>query len=318
MLVGRPPFTGSAFEIMQAHTMGTVAPFRELRPDCPPELEAAVLRMLARQPEQRFPTVAEAVEAFGGYTPGTRDPLRIELARLVTPDAPTSPPGWKSLTPIPTPQPGSATPVTPQSVPAVRAQATSHPLRRSRSRATCADHSPRSRRLLVLGLAGGLATIALGALAAVSLWPGTHPGGQEQAAATSPEGALTSSAPVSGGYGRGAAPSRLPGKPTRRRWPLLPSSRHLVAPMPAVQPRTLPQPPNSPPVACSRSPWASLRSRWKWVGPWCCAARWPRGRPAIGGRMASDGSHPRRTWPQSPPSPATRLSCGCSAKARPR
>ena len=84
MLTGQPPFSGSPFEIMQAHTSATLPSIREQRDDCPPEMEAAVLRMLAKDPAERFADVAEAIEAVGGYLPGPQDPLRLELARLVT------------------------------------------------------------------------------------------------------------------------------------------------------------------------------------------------------------------------------------------
>ncbi len=127
MLVGHPPFDGSPFEIMQGHTSSVVPGIVEQRADCPLELEAAVLRMLAKDPEERFPTIAEAIEAIGGYLPGPRDPLRLELAHLVKPDiqAPTA--GWGSLAPIP--------PRTPSPVPASRTPApapATPPRRRSR------------------------------------------------------------------------------------------------------------------------------------------------------------------------------------------
>jgi len=65
MLTGHPPFSGSPFEIMQAHTATPPPGIRDRRPDCPAELEAAVLRMLAKNPEDRFVDVAEAIEAIG-------------------------------------------------------------------------------------------------------------------------------------------------------------------------------------------------------------------------------------------------------------
>jgi len=173
MLVGRPPFTGSPFEIMQAHTMGAVGPFRDLRPDCPPELEAAVLHMLARDPAERFPTVAEAIEAVGGYLPGPRDPLRLELARLVRPDAPAPPPGWKGLTPIPSQHP------TPLPAAAVATPA-----------GGTAAVATRPRRKLLLPLAVGLPVlVTLGVVAAIALK------GRGQATPETP-GAAAATAPL--------------------------------------------------------------------------------------------------------------------------
>lgn len=83
MLTGRPPFAGSPFEVMQAHTATPPPSIREQRSECPAEVEAAVLRMLAKNPEDRFPTIAEAIESLGGHLPGPRDPIRADLAGLV-------------------------------------------------------------------------------------------------------------------------------------------------------------------------------------------------------------------------------------------
>ncbi len=85
MLTGNAPFQGSPFEVMHAHTAKAPPGIRERRSDCPAGLEAAVLRMLAKEPSDRFPTVAEAIEAIGGYLPGPQDPIRLDLAHLVRP-----------------------------------------------------------------------------------------------------------------------------------------------------------------------------------------------------------------------------------------
>jgi hypothetical protein len=82
MLTGRVPFEGTAFTVMQGHTDREPPAIRPLRPDCPVELEWAVLRMLAKRPGERFTSFGEAMEALGA-TPLTRDdPIRGELKRL--------------------------------------------------------------------------------------------------------------------------------------------------------------------------------------------------------------------------------------------
>jgi serine/threonine-protein kinase len=56
LLTGRPPFVGrSALEVLIAHAHQPPAPLREHRPDVPADLEAVVLRCLAKDPAQRFP-----------------------------------------------------------------------------------------------------------------------------------------------------------------------------------------------------------------------------------------------------------------------
>ena len=164
MLAGQAPFTGSAFEIMQAHASTPVPEIRARRPDCPPEVEAAVLRMLAKEPGDRFPTAAEAIEAIGGYLPGPRDPLRMELVRLVRPDTAAPTEGWVPLDPIPSrsPSPVPAVPLPPPSSPARR-----HP----------------RLSVLVGGMVGLVAVVVL-AMTLVRGWPGDEPA---QAAIKPPE-----------------------------------------------------------------------------------------------------------------------------------
>ncbi|MDP1861004.1 MAG: protein kinase [Gemmatimonadaceae bacterium] len=84
MLTGRAPFTGSSFAVMQAHTMQAPAPIRDARPDCPEELESAVLRMLAKHREERFPNVRAALTALGAHPISTsdEDPVRHTLVAL--------------------------------------------------------------------------------------------------------------------------------------------------------------------------------------------------------------------------------------------
>ncbi|MDW8241994.1 MAG: protein kinase [Thermogemmata sp.] len=69
-LTGRMPFAeGSAVEKMMAHQTRQPVSIRQLVADVPAELEAIVLRMMAKKPEERFGTceeVAEALEPFVG------------------------------------------------------------------------------------------------------------------------------------------------------------------------------------------------------------------------------------------------------------
>jgi serine/threonine protein kinase len=69
-LTGRVPFPeGSAVEKMMAHQMKQPTPLRQLVPDVPPEMEAIIMRLMAKKPEERYGTceeVAEALEPFVG------------------------------------------------------------------------------------------------------------------------------------------------------------------------------------------------------------------------------------------------------------
>ncbi len=93
MITGVPPFTGSTYSVIQAHVEQPPRPLREHTEHCPPELETAILRMLAKNPEDRWPGMAQALSALGAAPLPEDDPLRAELSRLATDGARTSFPG---------------------------------------------------------------------------------------------------------------------------------------------------------------------------------------------------------------------------------
>lgn len=82
MLCGRTPFSGSHYSIMMAHTQERPDAIPELRPDCPPEIARAVERMLAKQPEERWPDLDQAVTALGGEHLGYQHPTRAKIVTL--------------------------------------------------------------------------------------------------------------------------------------------------------------------------------------------------------------------------------------------
>jgi serine/threonine protein kinase/uncharacterized protein YjdB len=86
MITGSPPFEGSTFTVMQAHVERAPRPLGELRAECGPDLEAAILRMLAKDRSARFPKMADAMTALGAAPLADGDPLRDELSLLVNPD----------------------------------------------------------------------------------------------------------------------------------------------------------------------------------------------------------------------------------------
>lgn len=86
MLTGTPPFVGTNFVVMHAHTEIQPRTIRESRPDCPAELDEAIMRMLAKEPTQRWPSLPHALAAMGATLIGEDDPIREELIGLATPD----------------------------------------------------------------------------------------------------------------------------------------------------------------------------------------------------------------------------------------
>ncbi len=95
MVTGVAPFIGSTLTVMQAQVEQPPTPIRERVPDCPPDLEAAILRMLAKDPAERFPNMADAKMALGATPLLEDDPLLAELSRLAA--ASSTPPA----TPVP-------------------------------------------------------------------------------------------------------------------------------------------------------------------------------------------------------------------------
>ena len=84
MITGRAPFAGggSLMEIMRMHFFETPAPLQSVRPECPPGLAAAIGRMLAKEPEQRWPSVEEAIAAAGHASVERGDPVRSHMIDL--------------------------------------------------------------------------------------------------------------------------------------------------------------------------------------------------------------------------------------------
>jgi serine/threonine-protein kinase len=73
LLTGQPPFVaGSHMDVVLAHLQETPRPISDLRPDCPADLADAIMRMLAKKPEERWPSMRDAVTAIGG---NSREPL---------------------------------------------------------------------------------------------------------------------------------------------------------------------------------------------------------------------------------------------------
>jgi serine/threonine-protein kinase len=64
-LTGAPPFLGrTAMEVMVAHARDPVTPLTQVRPDVPVDLEAVVLRCLAKNPDDRYPDAPSLAQAL--------------------------------------------------------------------------------------------------------------------------------------------------------------------------------------------------------------------------------------------------------------
>jgi serine/threonine protein kinase len=64
LLAGRPPFEGDPMQLMRQHLSAEVPSIVAFNPNVPPALNGIFARAMAKQPEQRFPSVASFAEAF--------------------------------------------------------------------------------------------------------------------------------------------------------------------------------------------------------------------------------------------------------------
>ena len=81
MLTGQPPFAGTGMATMLAHTEQIPPSIRATRADVPESIDDAVMRMLAKKPEDRFPDLAAAIQAFDAHPLGALGPVRAENVR---------------------------------------------------------------------------------------------------------------------------------------------------------------------------------------------------------------------------------------------
>lgn len=88
MLTGTLPFTAETLmEMFLAQTNQSPSPILQRRPDCPPRLVEIVERMMAKSPENRWPSMDDVVGALGPlHQPSTREGTRASLQELARED----------------------------------------------------------------------------------------------------------------------------------------------------------------------------------------------------------------------------------------
>ena len=86
LLTGKVPFASdSAIGLMYHHVHTAPEPIENLRPDLPPGMAAAIMKMLAKDPVERWPGLEPAIDAIGEpRRSGMVDPVRDELASLAS------------------------------------------------------------------------------------------------------------------------------------------------------------------------------------------------------------------------------------------
>ena len=64
LLAGRPPFVGGMEQLMYQHFNAKPTPPSAFNPQIPETIDAVILRALAKNPEERFPSIADFASAF--------------------------------------------------------------------------------------------------------------------------------------------------------------------------------------------------------------------------------------------------------------
>src|SRR3989442_413172 len=100
MLTGKPPFEGdSIMSVMYAHFNRRPRPVSALRPECPPNLDAAVMRMLEKDPRARWPGMEDVVAVCGRPSLRQDDPIRSQMVTLARGGSRAQPLAQMSLAP---------------------------------------------------------------------------------------------------------------------------------------------------------------------------------------------------------------------------
>ncbi|MCI0456255.1 MAG: serine/threonine protein kinase [Gemmataceae bacterium] len=187
LLTAAPPFGGpeydSTLKKLAAHANTAVPSIRQARPDVPEELEALLLRLLAKDAEDRPATPGEVAAALAPFTAGSDLPALVERGRLAQArpltdsQVPTAPHG-KVLRPLPGDRlaaggPGRADRLSPGITPRIPGEYEPTPAPETTPRPQRSRRS-RSRAVLLLSALATvvLATAALAWLAGLTEGPG--------------------------------------------------------------------------------------------------------------------------------------------------
>ncbi len=68
MLGGQTPYQGTPFQVMEGHCRKRPRPITDLRPDCPPDIEATLTRLMSRAPEERFVSSRRMVDDIRAWS----------------------------------------------------------------------------------------------------------------------------------------------------------------------------------------------------------------------------------------------------------
>ena len=86
MMVGHAPFVGSMEQVMYQHFSAQPLPPSAYNPQLPPAVDSVILRALAKQPADRFPSIADFAAAFEQATQSSPDLLLLGPEQTIASD----------------------------------------------------------------------------------------------------------------------------------------------------------------------------------------------------------------------------------------
>jgi hypothetical protein len=211
MLTGEPPFAGGGLmATMYAHVHQPPEPVEKLRPDCPEGLRNAVMRMLAKEAGDRWPSIEDIIAVIGSPSLTPDDPSRSQLIAI----AKTGQRGGLAVTTPKSPIPLLRTPSPLLRASAAGAGASAAQAPPPSDATTGVAIPPRRTSAFSLALALGGVLVGVGSIGvALKIRSPAHPGGAETGAAAplaaTPPAATPPApppAPVVPGNTRSAAP----------------------------------------------------------------------------------------------------------------
>jgi serine/threonine-protein kinase len=225
MLTGTPPFTGGGLmATMYAHVHQQPEPVEKLRPDCPEGLRTAVMRMLAKEAGDRWPSIEDIISVIGSPALMPDDPSRSQLIAI----AKTGQRGGLAVTTPKSPIPLLRTPSPLLRAPAAGAAASAAQAPPPSDATSGAASAPRHTSAFSLALALGGVLVGVGSIAvALKIRSPAREGGAAETGAAA------------------AAPATPPPPPTV---PVVPGNARPAVPAPpaaaSTEPISKPSPPN--------------------------------------------------------------------------
>jgi len=105
LLTGRQPYAGDTVaEVMKGHLFDPIPSARSLNSAIPESVDAAIARMLAKEPADRFVTLDDAVAAFGSISSTQEVEVHTQIIRLAESGARGQPQLSVPLSPSPEPR----------------------------------------------------------------------------------------------------------------------------------------------------------------------------------------------------------------------